>query len=99
MTWSLVEPRPPNRSRMGPIVTAVRSLEGTMAGRPISRVGAGFRFRLLREFCADECGAELVEWMLLTMLVVLGSWVALDELREVLAQAFETVLGRFVTWD
>ena len=53
-----------------------------------------WKYRLGR-FCQDEQGAEVVEWAIVTLLVVLGSYVALTELRDALGVAFTTILGRF----
>lgn len=50
----------------------------------------------LRRFLADEGGAELVEWVLLTVLVVLASMVALTAIPAYLGKAFEAVLKRFM---
>lgn len=46
----------------------------------------------LLQFYHDESGAELVEWAMLTLVVVLGSYALLVAVREELGQAFLRII-------
>jgi len=51
---------------------------------------------LARRFVADECGAELVEWALLTVLVVGGSLAAMVALRDEIGALFGRLIGQYL---
>ena len=50
----------------------------------------------LLRFARDERGAELVEWAVLTLLVVVAGAAILVELREEVTAAFFKILSRFL---
>jgi len=51
---------------------------------------------LTRRFVADEGGAELVEWALLTVLVVGGSLAAMVALRDEVGALFGRLIGQYL---
>ena len=51
---------------------------------------------LLRLFLADEAGAELVEWAVLTVVLVTASYVVMLQVRTELGLAFTRILRRFL---
>ena len=60
---------------------------------PVEKRGKG-----LDAFYDDELGAELVEWMLLTLIVGLAGAGVLELVRGELSGAFERILGGFLGW-
>lgn len=50
--------------------------------------------RLLREFCLDEQGAHIVEWTVLTALIILATYAVMVQLREQLAHVFRSLILR-----
>ena len=53
-------------------------------------------YNLIRRFLADEGGAELVEWALLTVLVVCGSLAAMVALRDEVGALFTRLIGQYL---
>jgi len=47
-------------------------------------------------FLQDETGPELVEWAIVTFLVVIVSYTIMVELREELTDVFVNLMGRFL---
>lgn len=63
----------------------------TAAGAPASGQPS-----LWVQFCADERGAELVEWVLVTVVVILGSIAVLTAIPVHLGRVFKSVLEGFM---
>ena len=59
-------------------------------------IGTGRGRNRLAELCADQRGAETIEWVLVTLLGALGSYLALVELIDALGQAFNKILNQFL---
>ena len=76
-------------------------------GTPISTLGPAYRectvsrpqSRRLQAFLVDENGSHLVESILLTAIIVLGTGVVLIQLREAFSNMFIEVLGRYLGWE
>ena len=66
-----------------------------MSDRP-SGLGPRHEARHFGAFVADERGAELVEWAVLTVLVVAATIAVLTAIPVQLGKAFESVLKRFM---
>ena len=78
----------------------VLAARGVAEGRPnVNGVELALRktpFGPLRLFLADETGAELVEWAVLTVVLVTASYVVMLQVRTELALAFTRILRRFL---
>lgn len=46
----------------------------------------------------DERGAEMAEWAVLTIIVILGSYAVLVSIRDMLGDVFTAVLGQFLSF-
>jgi Flp pilus assembly pilin Flp len=52
--------------------------------------------RLVRRWYADEAGAELAEWAVLTVVMVGGSLAAMIALRKELGELFTRLIGQYL---
>jgi Flp pilus assembly pilin Flp len=48
----------------------------------------------VRSFMADECGAELIEWAMVTAIIVLTTYVVMANLRDVVSAMFERLIRK-----
>ena len=77
--------------RWGCVGDTVAAMAGGMAR-------AKRRSRQLEVLYADERGAEMAEWAVLTIIVILASYAVLVSIRDMLGDVFTAVLGQFLSF-